>query len=194
MYSEISKGKAIIVSAPSGAGKTTIVKYLLNNVKNLAFSVSATNRSMRPNEIHGEDYYFVSTDEFLEKADKGEFLEWEEVYEGAYYGTLHSEIERIWAQGKTVIFDVDVIGGLDLKAYFNEKALSIFIQPPSIEALRNRLSLRETETQSSLDKRIGKAARELEFASAFDCLIINEDLGKACIEAVSKVQSFLKGA
>jgi guanylate kinase len=190
MYSDAPKGKAII-SAPSGAGKTTIVHYLLNHFSQLAFSVSATNRACRPNERDGIDYYFISTELFKQKAENQEFIEWEEVYEGALYGTLHTEIERIWSLGKTVIFDVDVVGGLDLKAFFGSNGLSIFIQPPSIDALRQRLSRRETETQASLEKRVGKASREMEFASKFDCVIVNDDLERACNIAVIEVSKFL---
>ena len=184
-------GKAIIVSAPSGAGKTTIVKHLLGAIPELAFSVSACSRVKRNEETDGRDYYFISGDEFRKKIALDEFVEWQEVYPGSYYGTLKSEMERIWVQGNTPIFDVDVVGGLNLKNYFGSEALAIFIQPPSIGELENRLRNRASESEETLRKRIDKAAYEINFASRFDEIIINDDLKLKCIEIVTLVSSFL---
>jgi guanylate kinase len=185
------KGKAIIFSAPSGAGKTTIVHHLLKSDLNLAFSVSACSRPMRLNEIQGEDYYFLTVEEFKVKIIRNEFLEWEEVYKDNYYGTLKSEIERIWESGKHVIFDVDVVGGINLKKYFGKNALSIFVKAPSIAHLEARLKLRETETPESIARRIGKAEKEMAYASQFDYVLLNDDLDKACLEAENLVSNFL---
>lgn len=185
------KGKAIIFSAPSGAGKTTIVHHLLKNDLNLAFSVSACSRPRRENEVYGEDYYFLSVEEFKLKIVKGEFLEWEEVYKDNFYGTLKSEIERIWSEGRHVIFDVDVIGGINLKKFFGKNALSIFVKAPSIQHLEARLKLRETETSESIARRIGKAEKEMTFATQFDYVLLNDDLEKACREAEVVVTTFL---
>ncbi|MEI7661154.1 MAG: guanylate kinase [Bacteroidota bacterium] len=185
------QGKAIIVSAPSGAGKTTIVRHLLTAIPSLEFSVSACSRAKRSEESDGKDYYFISTETFREKIDRDEFVEWQEVYPGSFYGTLKSEMDRIWMQGKTPIFDVDVVGGLNLKKYFGPQALAIFIQPPSIEELENRLRNRASESDESLRKRIDKAAYELDFATRFDEIIINDDLKIKCIEIVDMVNSFL---
>lgn len=185
------KGKAIIFSAPSGAGKTTIVHHLLKEDLNLAFSVSACSRPRRHNEKEGEDYYFLSVEEFKLKIIRNEFLEWEEVYKDNYYGTLKSEIERIWDMGKHVIFDVDVVGGMNLKKYFGKNALSIFVKAPSIAHLEARLKLRETETPESIARRIGKAEKEMAYATQFDFVLLNDDLGKACREAEVVVSNFL---
>lgn len=185
------KGKAIIFSAPSGAGKTTIVHHLLKSDLNLAFSVSACSRPMRPNEVHGEDYYFLSVEEFKVKIIRNEFLEWEEVYKDNFYGTLKSEIERIWESGKHVIFDVDVVGGINLKKYFGKNALSVFVKAPSIAHLEARLKLRETETPESIARRIGKAEKEMTYATQFDYVLLNDDLDKACLEAENLVSNFL---
>jgi guanylate kinase len=185
------KGKAIIFSAPSGAGKTTIVHHLLKSDLNLEFSVSACSRPIRHNEVHGEDYYFFSVEDFKLKIIRNEFLEWEEVYKDNYYGTLKSEIERIWDLGKHVIFDVDVIGGINLKKYFGKNALSIFVKAPSIAHLEARLKMRETETPESIARRIGKAEKEMSYASQFDYVLLNDDLEKACIEAENVVSNFL---
>jgi guanylate kinase len=186
-------GKAIIVSAPSGAGKTTLVKSLLNAFPQLAFSVSACSRPKRESETQGKDYYFISADEFNQKIRNNEFAEWEEVYPGSFYGTLKSEIERIWASGKAVIFDVDVVGGVNLKKYFGESALGIFIEPPSVEELGNRLRTRNTESPETLQKRIDKAHYELTFAEKFDRIIRNDELEKACREVSEAVEKFLNG-
>jgi guanylate kinase len=184
-------GKAIIFSAPSGAGKTTLVKHLLSKNNNLSFSISACSRPKRENERKGEDYYFLSEADFKSKIKNNEFIEWEEVYKGNYYGTLKSEIERIWSEGKHVIFDVDVIGGLNLKKYFKENALAIFVQPPSIETLASRLKARGTETIESLDKRIEKSVSEMEYANQFDVIIVNDNLEIAKLEAEKVVGDFL---
>jgi guanylate kinase len=186
------KGKLIIFSAPSGAGKTTIVKKLLQKDFNLEFSISATSRSARPNEIHGQDYYFLSPFEFAQKVEDKAFLEWEEVYMGTSYGTLKSEVERIRDLGKNVIFDVDVVGGLNIKKFYGEEALAIFVQPPSLEELEKRLRLRSTETEEKIKVRLAKAIQELSFANQFDVIIVNDNLEKAIKEAEEKIQDFLK--
>lgn len=185
-------GKLIIVSAPSGAGKTSIVKHLLKEQPNLAFSISATSRAKREGERDGKDYYFLTIDDFKRKLDNDEFLEWQEVYHNQFYGTLKSEIERIWNEGKHVIFDVDVLGGLNLKKIFGDKALAVFIQPPTIEALKERLCGRGTEDEASLKKRLDKAEYELSFADQFDTVIVNDILKTAQEEAVEKINAFLK--
>ena len=184
-------GKAIIVSAPSGAGKTTIVKHLLKTIPQLEFSISACCRIKREGEADGMDYYFISGNEFRDKIVREEFAEWQEVYPGSYYGTLKSEIERIWLQEKIPIFDVDVVGGLNLKKYFGTQGLAIFIQPPSIGELENRLRNRGTETEEMIQQRVLKAVDELTFASLFDEIIINDDLEIKCKELVSLVKDFL---
>lgn len=185
------KGKLIIFSAPSGAGKTTIVKHLLQQDFNLEFSVSATSRNPRPNEIHAKDYYFLSAKEFQQKVDNNEFLEWEEVYKGTCYGTLKNDVERIRELGKNVIFDVDVVGGLNIKKYYGDAALAVFVQPPSVEELRNRLKFRSTETEEKIQMRIAKAEHELSFAGQFDVIIVNDDLQKAFIQAEKIAGEFL---
>ncbi|MBS4012175.1 MAG: guanylate kinase [Bacteroidetes bacterium] len=186
------KGKLIIFSAPSGAGKTSIVKELLKKIPELEFSVSACSRPMRPTEINGKDYYFISAEEFRQKIKEEQFVEWEEVYPGSYYGTLKSELERIWDKGHHVVFDVDVIGGLNIKEQYPQEALSIFIKPPSIEELKRRLENRQTETLETLQKRIDKAEYELGFADKFDVRIINNVLEEAINEANSKVKAFIR--
>lgn len=186
-----SQKKLIIVSAPSGAGKTTIVRHLLSLPLQLAFSVSATSRAPRPGESDGLDYYFLSADTFRQKIDAGEFLEWEEVYPGTYYGTLKSEVERIWDEGKSVVFDVDVIGGLNIKKIYGDKALAVFVQPPSVEVLHQRLRNRSTESEEKIATRIAKAEYELSFAPLFDVLLINDNLQTALTEAELKVRNFL---
>jgi guanylate kinase len=183
-------GKCLIFSAPSGSGKTTIVRYLLLQSLNLEFSVSATSRKPREGEVNGKDYYFLSADLFREKIDKGEFIEWEEVYEGTFYGTFKNEVERIWEKGNHVIFDVDVAGSLNLKKVFGKDALSIFIQPPSIQELENRLRNRSTENEESLRKRLDKANWELSLAPQFDVVIVNDNLEQACLEATEQVKKF----
>ncbi len=185
-------GKLIIFSAPSGAGKTTIVKNIIESGFPVEFSISACSREKRQGETDGKDYYFLSTDEFRERIAGGDFLEWEEVYPGSYYGTLKSEIERIWNHGKHVIFDVDVVGGLNIKYAYPEKALTVFVQPPTIDELKNRLVNRCTESEENIRKRIEKAAYELSFASKFDVIIINDNLSDAVEEAKKLVGDFLK--
>ncbi|MBL7971869.1 MAG: guanylate kinase [Prolixibacteraceae bacterium] len=184
-------GKLIIFSAPSGAGKTTIVRHLLEQDLNLEFSISATSRGMRHTETDGKDYYFLTPEEFKRKIDNNEFLEWEEVYAGDFKGTLKSEIERIRNAGKHVIFDVDVVGGCNIKKYYGDEALAVFIQPPSVEELRNRLVSRSTDSPEVIEKRVAKAAYELTFASQFDCIIVNEDLTKAFEEAENCIREFI---
>jgi len=186
------KGKLIIVAAPSGAGKTTIVHSLLKALPNhLAFSVSACNREKRSHEVDGKDYYFLTTESFKSKVKNQEFIEWEEVYENNFYGTLRSEIERIWQLKKTVIFDVDVQGAMSIKNQFADQALSIFIKPPNIETLKKRLEKRETETPTSIKRRIEKAALELKFANQFDECILNDNLEEAKSKAYQVVNLFL---
>jgi guanylate kinase len=184
-------GKAIIFSAPSGSGKTTIVKHLLKSNPDLGFSISASTRDRRGRtEKDGQDYYFLSPLEFKKKIDNNEFVEWEEVYEGNFYGTLKSEIQRIWDGGKNVIFDVDVKGGLNLKKYFGDKALSIFVKVPSIEILKERLHDRGTETPESLSRRLFKAQFEMTFQDKFDVVLVNENLEKSLAEAQRLYDSF----
>jgi guanylate kinase len=186
------KGKAIIFSAPSGAGKTTIVRHLLNQYEQLSFSVSACSRGQRKNEVHGVDYYFLSVHEFKEKIARTEFVEWEEVYADNFYGTLKSEVERIWNEGKVVIFDVDVVGGVNLKKYFGDNALAIFVKPPSIQHLRNRLSQRATETFESIERRMAKAEKEMGYAVYFDYILHNDILAKTLDEAEDVITKFLE--
>lgn len=184
-------GKAIIFSAPSGSGKTTIVKHLLKTNADLGFSISASTRDRRGRtEKDGQDYHFLTPLEFKELIDKNEFVEWEEVYEGNFYGTLKSEIQRIWDEGKNVIFDVDVKGGLNLKKYFGDKALSIFVKVPSIEILKSRLHDRGTETPESLSRRLFKAQFEMTFQDKFDVVLVNENLEKSLAEAQRLYDSF----
>lgn len=185
------QGKLIIFSAPSGAGKTTIVRHLLKQNLNLEFSVSATSRAKRHTETHGKDYYFLSEEEFRSKIDNNEFLEWEEVYHGTFYGTLKSEVERIRESGKNVLFDIDVVGGCNIKKYYGHDALAVFVQPPSIEELRARLVSRSTDTQYVIEKRLQKAEYELSFANQFDCIIVNDQLEKALEEAEKCIYEFI---
>ena len=192
MSSNSFQGKAIIFSAPSGAGKTTIVRYLLEKELPLLFSISACSRNRRPNEMDGKDYYFLSIDEFKAKVSNNAFVEWEEVYENNFYGTLKSEIDRIWSSHQHVVFDVDVVGGLNLKKHFGDRALSIFIEPPSLDVLFKRLKNRATENEKSLNKRIEKATQEMKFSSSFDLIIINDRLEKAKKDAFEEVSKFLE--
>ena len=185
------RNKAILFSAPSGCGKTTIIKRLLDHFDCFDFSISATSRQPRSGEENGKDYYFMSHDEFRQHIDNGDFLEWEEVYEGTCYGTLKSEPERIWADGNVIVFDVDVNGGKNLKRYFGDKALSIFVMPPSIEVLEQRLRNRGTESEESIAKRLGRSAKELQESNHFDVTIINDDLETAVEETRRTVAEFL---
>ncbi|MCS7004018.1 MAG: guanylate kinase [Cytophagales bacterium] len=184
------EGKIIIFSAPSGAGKTTLVKYLLAHNSDLAFSVSATTRACRPGEVHGKDYYFISKEEFEKHIANHDFVEYEEVYAGTYYGTLKSEIERIWAQNKHVIIDADVKGGLNIKKQYKERALSVFVQPPNIQILEQRLRTRNTDSEESIRKRMEKAISEITFGEKFDVVILNDNLDKACAEAQAVYERF----
>jgi guanylate kinase len=189
----MQQGKLVIFSAPSGSGKTTIVRHLVSVMPDkLQFSISATSRAKRGTEENGKDYYYLSHDEFRKKILNNEFLEYEEVYAGNYYGTLRSEVERIWSEGKHVIFDIDVQGGLNLKHQFKDRALAVFVMPPSIKILEERLLLRQTDSPESISLRVEKAEKELQTAKLFDCFIINEDLNKACAEAEKIVGDFLK--
>jgi guanylate kinase len=184
-------GKLIIFSAPSGAGKSTIVHHILACGFNMEFSVSATSRLPRVNEVQGVDYYFLTTEEFRSKVRKNEFLEYEEVYPNSFYGTLRSEVERITGNGKNVVFDIDVLGGINIKKQYDEQALALFIAPPSIEVLNQRLINRGTDSQEMIAKRIGKAEFELSFAPQFDKIIVNDELEKAKIEAERLIREFL---
>lgn len=185
------EGKLIIFSAPSGAGKTTIVKHLLGKYPDkLAFSISASTRAPRSNEVDGKDYYFISKESFLHKIAQKEFVEFEEVYSGTFYGTLRSEIDRIWAEGKIVVFDIDVIGGLHLKRKFGKQALAIFVQPPSLDVLVERLRSRGTDSEEKLAERIEKADKELNFSEDFDVILENDQLEDACAEAEKLVNLF----
>ncbi|MDR0295796.1 MAG: guanylate kinase [Prevotellaceae bacterium] len=183
--------KVIIFSAPSGSGKTTLVLHLLQQFPQLEFSVSATNRAPRGKEKDGHDYFFLSSKEFKARADKGEFVEWGEVYPGLCYGTLKSEVERIWAKGNVIAFDIDVCGGVTLKQLYGEQALSIFVRPPSIKALKQRLETRGTDTPEAIRRRLGKAEEEMAFAEKFDAIIINDNLSQAKAEAELVMTNFL---
>jgi guanylate kinase len=188
----MAEGKLIVFSAPSGSGKTTIVKYLLAQEElNLEFSISATSREPRGTEVHGKDYYFLSLREFKDKIKKDEFLEWEEVYRDNFYGTLKAEVERIWSHGKNVIFDIDVVGGLDIKNIYPERTLAVFVKPPSIEELKIRLKKRETESMDKINMRVAKASIELATAPQFDHIIVNNDLNTALEEAYALVSEFV---
>lgn len=192
MSTSKQNGKCVIFSAPSGAGKTTIVHHLINERIGVEFSVSACSRAPRPNEIDGVDYHFLGAEGFKQKIAQDAFVEWEEVYKDNFYGTLKSEVERIWARGKAVIFDVDVIGGLHLKQIFGDDALAIFVQAPSFEILEQRLRGRSTETEEKIQTRLAKAAKESSFAKDFDIILINDSLPEACKKAKLEVQQFLE--
>ena len=187
------EGKLIVFSAPSGSGKTTIVHHLLKQEGlNLDFSISATSRDLRGAEVHGKDYYFISAKEFKNHIENNDFIEWEEVYTNNYYGTLKKEIERIWALGKHVIFDIDVIGGLNIKNKFPEQTLAVFVQPPSIEEMERRLRGRNTDSEEKIKERVAKAEKELKFAKDFDVILVNDDLEEAKEKAFSLIESFIK--
>ena len=185
-------GKLVIFSAPSGSGKTTIVRELLKRFPRFEFSISATSRAPRGVEQHGVDYYFLSNDEFRARVERNEFVEWEEVYQGTCYGTLRSEMERIWSNGNLIIFDVDVLGGINLKRIFGADACSIFIMPPSVEELERRLRGRGTDSEEVILKRIGKAEFELSKAPEFDHTVVNDDLQEAIEQTASIIENFLK--
>ncbi len=187
----MKKGKAIIFTAPSGAGKTTVVTHLLEQFSYLTFSVSATTRPKREGEVNGEDYYFLSKETFITKKENGAFLEWEEVYPGRFYGTLISEVERLWSQDKHIIFDVDVKGATSLKQHFQDDALAVFIRPPSLQVLVNRLRKRGTETEAELKKRIRRVREELLYEQRFDKILVNDILEVALKEAELMVKEFL---
>lgn len=189
----MKKGKLFIFSAPSGAGKTTIVKHLLDKFdQELSFSISATTRPPRGQEVDGRDYYFVSKEAFQEKIKNNEFVEYEEVYNGIYYGTLQSEVQRIWDDGKSVVFDIDVVGGRNLKSIFQDQALAIFVQPPSLKELERRLSVRGTDSKEKVKERVEKAEYELGQAKFFDTILLNDNLPEACAQAEKLIEDFLK--
>lgn len=184
--------KLILFCGPSGSGKTSMVHHLLKTDNRFTFSISATTRPIRENEVNGVDYYFLSPEEFKNKIANDEFIEWEQVYEGRYYGTLKEEIERIYKMKKTALFDVDVEGGLKIKRVYEDNVLAVFVKPPSLDALRERLVKRSTETTESLESRIEKAAQELMYADRFDFILVNDNFKKACEDAVELINDFLK--
>jgi len=183
--------KLIVISAPSGGGKTSIVHQLLKDIPELSFSISSSSRERRENEVHGKDYYFLGVEGFQQKIKEDAFLEWEQVYENQYYGTLKSEIERIWSEGKTVIFDVDVVGGLNIKKQYSKECLSIFIMPPSLEILAERLIGRGSESDQSAKKRLDKAAQEISKNKQFDTIILNDDFKTACEQTKEIITNFI---
>ena len=185
-------GKAILFSAPSGCGKTTIIRELMQYFDCFGFSISATSRQPRAGEVDGKDYYFLSHTEFKRRVDQGDFLEWEEVYAGTCYGTLKSEVERLWAEGRVAVFDVDVNGGRNIKRHFGADALSIFVMPPSVKVLEQRLRSRGTESEEAIAKRLGRSAEELKQAPQFDVTIVNDDLPRAVAETRRVIEDFLK--
>lgn len=188
-----TKGKLIVFSAPSGSGKTTIVRHLLQMPElELDFSISATSRGSRGIEIHGKDYYFISAEEFKKHIKNDAFIEYEEVYTNNYYGTLKEEVERIWKQGKHVIFDIDVVGGLNIKKKFPEQTLAIFVQPPSIEEMEKRLRGRKTDSEEKIQERVAKAEKELKYAKDFDVILVNDNLEEAKEKAYKLVKNFIK--
>ena len=189
--SRITEGKVVIFSAPSGAGKSTIIGRLLEKFPRLEFSISCTSRSPRGKEVHGREYYFLSNDEFKARARAGEFVDWEEVYPGTCYGTLHREVDRIWEKGNVIVFDVDVKGGVNLKKTFGASALSVFIMPPSVEELRRRLVGRGTDSAETIEKRVAKAEQEIAHAPQFDRVIVNDSLEEAVAEAEKTVAEFI---
>ena len=189
----MKKGKLIIFSAPSGSGKTTLVHYLLQQPElHLAFSISAASREKRPNEIDGQDYYFMKPEIFKKKIQNREFIEWEEVYKDNYYGTLKSEVSRLLNEGKNVIFDIDVKGGLNIKKQFPNQSLAIFVKPPSVAELKKRLHSRQTESPEKIRMRLAKADQEMQYAKDFDVIIVNDNLEKAKKEAYKVVKAFIE--
>lgn len=184
--------KIIIITAPSGSGKTTIVKQLLQRSPLLGFSISACTRNPRPGELHGKDYYFLEEADFKQKIEEDAFIEWEMVYTGKYYGTLRSEVERIWSDGKAPLVDIDVLGALNIKARYGENAISLFIQAPSVAELQKRLEARGTETPQTLQERLDKAAYELSFADRFDRIVVNDNLERAIEETMAIISNFLQ--
>ncbi len=186
-----NKGKLVIFSAPSGAGKSTLVNYLLPQFPQLSFSISATSRAPRGQEEHGKDYYFLSSEEFKVRVAQDELLEWEEVYSGTYYGTLRTEVERIWSEGKVVVFDIDVVGALNLKKQFGDRALTLFVQAPSVEILEQRIRGRGTDSEEKIQQRVAKATIEMSRAPEFDKVVVNDDLNTAKAEALAILKDFL---
>jgi len=186
------EGKTVVISAPAGAGKNCIVNFLLSKIPSLGFSISACSRKKRSDEINGKNYYFLEASIFKSKISKGDFLEWEEVYTNQYYGTLNSELKRIWGENKHVLFDIDVAGGISLKNKFHSNCISIFIMPPSVSVLEERLLNRGSETKSSIDKRIYKAEQEIAKRSDFDHIVLNDNFATACAEVLVLVKNFLK--
>lgn len=184
--------KMIIISAPSGAGKTTLVKHLLSERTDIEFSVSACSRPKREDEQHGVDYYFLTADTFREKIKNNEFIEWEEVYPGSFYGTLRTEVERIWSKGHHVIFDVDVVGGLNIKKQYAEKALAVFIMPPSVAVLEQRIRKRQSDSEEQIRKRVEKAEWEMTFATGFDTIVVNNEISIAKVELLNLVNNFMR--
>lgn len=191
MADPIKKGKLIVFSAPSGAGKTTLVRYLMDHIPELSFSVSAASRKPRVNEIDGKDYYFLSVEEFKKRINQGAFVEWEEVYKNHFYGTLVSEVERIRNEGRHVVFDVDVKGGLNIKSQFGKDVLAIFVKPPSLKVLEKRLRGRGSDSEKDILTRIGKAKEELADAASFDVIIVNDNLDRAKNEVRKVVSDFI---
>ena len=187
----MAAGKLIVFSAPSGSGKTTLVRHLLAQDLPLGFSISATSRTPRGQEQDGQDYYFLSAEDFRSQIAADAFLEYEEVYAGTYYGTLQSEVERLWAAGKHVLFDIDVVGGLRIKEKFPEQTLAVFVQPPSVEILEQRLRARGTESEEKIQQRLAKSTQELSYAPQFDRVIVNDDLAQAQQEVVALIASFI---
>lgn len=187
----MKNGKIIIFSAPSGSGKSTLIGHLLKRFPQLEFSISATSRAPRGSEVNGKEYYFLSNEEFKNKVAAGEFVEWEEVYAGTCYGTLRSELKRIWDKGHVIVFDVDVKGGVNLKKIFGDDALSIFIMPPSVEELRRRLKKRGTDTPETIAKRVAKAEEEITYAPLFDKIVVNDSLETAIADATRITETFI---
>ncbi|CAI8171939.1 MAG: Guanylate kinase [Cryomorphaceae bacterium] len=186
-----NNGKLVIFSAPSGAGKSTLVNYLLPQFPQLSFSISATSRAPRGQEEHGKDYYFLSSEEFKVRVAQDELLEWEEVYSGTYYGTLRTEVERIWSEGKVVVFDIDVVGALNLKKQFGDRALTLFVQAPSVEILEQRIRGRGTDSEEKIQQRVAKATIEMARAPEFDKVVVNDDLNTAKAKALAILKDFL---